>query len=142
MNTPHPPTIMMLTMTMTGTTLKAAITPLTAKHTWIPSTGEDGTPTREEGTEEGAGKEAHPAQTDPEGRVAVDEHWTAALNIRGTTAKGVAPGTAAARRTSMSKEDEEEERGIGAGTISMTTLHPQNPPESLSPWRNLSMSCW
>lgn len=134
----------MLTMTTAGTAAKAGTTSLTAKDTWTPNTGEGGTTTRQEGAVAGAGRGPHPAQTDPGGKVAGDGPWTPALTVRGTTAEDVAPGTATAWRTSTSegKEEEEEEGGIGAGTSLMTTLRPQNLPESWSHWRNLSTFCW
>lgn len=134
----------MPTMTTAGTVMKAGTTPLTLKDTWTPNTGEGETTTREEEAAVGAKRERHPARTDPGGRVAGDEPWTPALTVRGTTAEDVALGTATAWRTSTSegKEEEDEEEGIGAETSLMTTLHPQNLPESWSHWRNLSMFCW
>lgn len=139
-NTPHPPTIMMLTMTMAGTVMKIGTTPLTEGHIWILSTREARTSTREEGAVAEARREPRRAQTDPGGMAAGDEHWTPARTAKGSTAAGAAPGTVTTWRTSMSEE--EWEGGIGAGTSLMITLHPQNPPESWSHWRNLSTSFW
>lgn len=129
---------------MAGTVMKAGNTRLTLKDTWTPNTEVGETTTRGEGAVEGAKSERRPAQIDPGGKVAGDEPWTQVATVRGITAEGVALGTATAWRTSTSegKEEEEEEGGIGAGTALMTTLHPQNLPESWSHWTNLSMFCW
>lgn len=131
---------MMLTMTTAGTVMKIGTTPLTEKHTWNLSTKEGKTTTRGEGAVAEARREPHRARKDPGGMAAGDEPWTAAQTVRGTTAEDAALGTATAWRTSMSEE--EWEGGIGAGTGLMITLHPQNPPESWSHWKNLLMCFW
>ncbi len=116
---PHPPTIMMPTTTVAGTIMKAGSTPLAAKDTWTPSTGESGTTAREEGAVEGARTEPQSARRDPGGRGAVNEPWTPVKTVTGTPAEDAALGTTTVWRTSTTEETEEEEEdsGIGAGTI-------------------------
>lgn len=128
---------MMPTMMMDGTVMKAGTTPLTAKDTWILSTGEGGTTTTGEGAAGEAWREPRPAQTEPGGRAAGDELWKPVATVRGTTAEDAVPGKVPKWRTTLSEEEEEEEKGIRAGTRLMTTLHPQNLPKSWSRWRNL-----
>lgn len=132
---------MMLTRTTAGTVTKAGTTLLTAKDTLTLNMEKDRTTTRKERAMVAARRELCQAQTEPGGRGAMDKTWTPALTGTSTTAKTAGPVAVTSWATILS-EGKEEEGGIGAGTILMTTLHPQNLPESWIHWRSPSMFCW